>query len=57
MADEQVVPYCRSSLLHFKKRLTKSKHLSKGDLLIGKGDLCCVDYDENGENEWEELID
>ena len=76
LADDQVVPaqqqpltYEERNALHYTagavcctliKRLTKSKHPSKGDLLIGIGDLCCDDNDEDDENdakEWEELID
>ena len=74
--DEQVVPVQQQALtyeehnaLHYtagavcctlEKRLTESKHPSKGDLLIGIGDLCCDDDNEDDENdakEWEELID
>ena len=67
-AQQQALTYEERNALHYaaravcctlKKRITKSKHPSKGDLLIEIGDLCCDD-DEDNENdakEWEVLID
>ena len=77
LADEQAVPpqqqvltYEERNALHYtagavcctlKKRLKKSNHPSKGDLLIGIDDLCYDDDDDQGGDndakEWEQLID
>lgn len=66
-AQQQALTYEERNALHYaagavcctlKKRLTKSKHPSKGDLLIGISDLCCIDDDGDIDaKEWEELID
>ena len=75
LAEEEVIPaqqqaltYEERNTLHYtagavchtlKKRITKSKHPSKGDLIIGIDDLCTAG-DGDGDNDaqdWEDLVD
>ena len=63
--QQQGLMYEECNALHYtagavcctlKKRISKSNHPSKKDLMIGIDDLCCDD-DEEGAKEWVELID
>ena len=59
--ERNVLRYTAGAICHtLKKRLSKSNHPSKKDLMIGIDDLSCDDDEKESESdakEWVELVD